>query len=292
MMRYIIFSILLIAFACNSSNDCEIILLTNDKIYERAEQAKFLSRKIPVFLESGERVPRDSVSNYSPSKYAYSQYVDCRDSVVKLEIREVTHEDKNLRKRIDSLYSHNLDLTIKRIKWYEKDTSLHQKMIEMAKFHSPAKTYPVNCDSISHLIRKAFRRDQKNRGKGSINLEVDKRNLNLVESIVENCTLAAIESLGEPIVYRFFIIIQHAPKEYREKYIPFFKKMATEGLLRQRTVALMIDRMLIDSGKKQLYGTQYEINKRTGKKKLHPVQDIDLADSLRREANMSPLQMN
>lgn len=291
MVRYIVFSMLLI-FACDKSNDCEITLLTNDEIYKRAEQAKFLSPKIPVFLESGERVPRDSVANYSPSKYAYSRYVDCRDSVVKLEIREVTHEDKELRKRIDSLYSHNLDLTIKRIKWIEKDTSLQQKMIEMAKFQSPAKTYPVNCDSTSQLIRKAFRRDQKNRGKGSINLEVDKKNLILVESIVENCTLATIESLGEPIVYRFFIIIQHAPKEYREKYIPFFKKMAKKGLLKQRTLALMIDRMLIDNGEKQLYGTQYKINKRTGKEKLQPIQSIELADSLRSEINLPPLQID
>jgi hypothetical protein len=282
----------LLLCACGESKHCEPTLLTNDDIYKRAEQAKFLSSKIPVFLESGERVPRDSVSNYSPSQYAYSQYVDCRDSVVKLEIREVTQEDKDLRKRIDSLYSHNLDLAIKRIKWIEKDTLLQQKMIEMAKFQSPAKTYPVNCDSISYLIRKAFRRDQSNRGKGSIDLEVDKRNLNLVESIVENCTLGAIESLGEPIVYRFFMIIQHAPKEYRKKYIPFFRKMTKEGLLRKRTLALMIDRMLIDSGKKQLYGTQYKINKETGKKKLYPVQDIDLVDSLRREANMLPLHID
>jgi len=290
-MRYILFFVLLLC-ACGESKHCEITLLTNDEIYKRAEQAKFLSPEIPVFLESGERVPRDSISNYSPSKYAYSQYVDCEDSVVRLEIREVTQDDKDLRKRIDSLFSHNLDLTIKRIKWIEKDTSLQQKMIEMAKFQSPAKTYPVNCDSTSQLIRKAFRRDQKNRGKGSIDLEVDKKNLNLVESIVENCTLAAIESLGEPIVYRFFIMIQHAPKEYREKYIPFFKRMAKKGLLRKRTLALMIDRMLIDDGNKQLYGTQYKINKRTGKRRLHPIQSVDLADSLRREANMSPLQID
>lgn len=285
------FSVLLL-FACDESNDCEITVLTNDEIYKRAEQANFLSPKIPVFLESGERVPRDSVANYSPSKYAYSRYVDCRDSVVRLVIREVTDEDKDLRERIDSLYSHNLDLTIKRIKWFEKDTSLHQSMIEMAKFHSPAKTYPVNCDSTSQLIRKAFRRDQKNRGKGSINLKEDKKNLNLVESIVENCTLAAIESLGEPIVYRFFMIIQHAPKKYRKKYIPFFKKMAKKGLLRQGSLALMIDRMLIESGEKQLYGTQYKINKRTGKRKLQPIQSTDLADSLRGKANMSPLQID
>src|SRR6056297_1939796 len=274
-MRYIIFFVLLI-FACDESNDCEIILLTNDKIYERAEQAKFLSRKIPVFLESGERVPKDSVSNYSPSQYAYSQYVDCRDSVVKLEIREVTQEDKDLRERIDSLYSHNLDLTIKRIKWYEKDTSMQRKMIEMANFHSPVKTYPVNCDSISYLIRKAFQKDQKNRGNGSIDLGVDKRNLNLVESIVENCTLGAIESLGEPIVYRFFMIIQHAPKEYRKEYISFFKEMAKEGLLRQRTLALMIDRILIESGKKNFMVLSIRLITRRERRNYIPLKTLTL----------------
>lgn len=274
--------------ACADTDTCETSLLSNDQIYKRAEQARFIPKDAPVYSETGAQIPRDSVSNYNRLKYAYAQYVDCKDSIVKLEISKIKPEDKVLRAKIDSLYSNNIDLMQKRIKWVEKDPVKRQKMMEMAIYHAPPKIFEVDCDSISSLIRTAFKKDQSNR-KGDINLLKDKENLELIESIVANCSLKAIKNEGEPIIYRFFMIVQHAPAKYREKYISFFKRMSEEGLLRKQSLALMIDRMLIENGSNQRYGTQYRTNSKTGEIELHPINEPDKVDSLRATMGMGPL---
>ena len=69
-----------------------------------------------------------------------------------------------------------------------------------------------------------------------------------------------------------FLVIQHASKELREKYFPLIKASAEKGELTLRVVAMMEDRMLMEKGKKQKYGTQL-ISYNDGPLRLHPIED-------------------
>jgi len=84
------------------------------------------------------------------------------------------------------------------------------------------------------------------------------------------------------------MIIQHGPAKYRKKYIDYFKRKASSGLLNKSTLALMIDRTLVEENKKQLYGTQYKKNRITGHVEFYPLQDSLNIDSLRNSMDLQP----
>jgi hypothetical protein len=223
-------------------------------MFERASKAKFHSKNTPYYLESGQLISKDSLIKFDRNKFALSEIVDCRDSIVKLIIRPTKSEDLVLRKKIDSLYSNNIELAIKRVKYIENDPTKQQQMIDQIHFNSKPILIDVDCDSIFHLINNAFIKDQNNRT--NINLTIDKGNTDLIESIISKCGYKSIEAGGEDAVYKSFMIIQHGPARVREKYLERFKDSCLKGLLNKSAVALMIDRTLVDSGKEQLYGTQ------------------------------------
>lgn len=53
-----------------------------------------------------------------------------------------------------------------------------------------------------------------------------------------------------------FFVIQHADLKYQEKYLPMFMDAASKNELPLKSVVMMIDRVRIEKGEKQLYGTQ------------------------------------
>ena len=53
-----------------------------------------------------------------------------------------------------------------------------------------------------------------------------------------------------------FIVIQHSSPKTIEKYLPLVKQAASNGQIDKSDYALMLDRHLMNCGKKQLYGSQ------------------------------------
>jgi hypothetical protein len=289
MNRFVIIIVLAVMPFCKSTKVCEARLLTHDEMYDRASKAIFHPKDTPYYLESGQPIPKDSLINFDRNKFALSEIVDCRDSIVKLIIRPIKSEDLVLRKKIDSLYSNHIELAIKRIKYIENDPTKQQQMIDQIHFNSKPILIDVDCDSIFLLINNAFVRDQNNRT--NINLAIDKDNIDLIESIISKCGYKSIEAGGEDAVYKSFMIIQHGPAKVRKKYLQRFKDSCLKGLLNKSTLALMIDRTLVDSGKEQLYGTQYKVNKNTGDVEFYPIQEIRNLDLRRREMGMSSFEI-
>lgn len=288
-MRYVIaFAALIFHTSCDVVEKCEIHELTHAEMYEMALKGEFLSENIPTYSTSGFKISRDSLLKYDRDEFALSQFKDCRDSIVKMVVRPINSNDIVLRDKIDSLYSSNLDLAIKRIKYVAKDTTIQKKMIKVAIFDSPPVLTKVNCDTIKQLLSSAFNKGQDNRR--NIDLLIDKENLNLVESITEFCGIEAIEELGEESIYQFFMIIQHGPAKYRKKYFSFFKSCTDNGLLNKSTFALLVDRTLLEENKKQIYGTQYKKNSRTGDIELYPLKDSARVDSFRNDMGLEPLE--
>lgn len=279
--------LIVLFFSCKTNPPCSLRELTHQELYDKAEKAIYLPNDLPIYSLSGAEISRDSIRFYDRHQYTYAQWVDCKDTVVKLVVRPIIPADQVLRARIDSLYHHNLDLTIKRIQWVEKDSIRQQKMIEMAVYNSAPQLYDVDCNHLATLLAEALKKDQNNRA--NIDLSIDKENLTLVESIVYSCGTNAIEVEGIEAIYSFFMIVQHAPSRYRKKYSDFFKTAASNGLLNKSSLALMIDRTLTDEGKKQLYGSQYRKNRSTGEIELYPIIDRNNIDSIRATMDLQPL---
>ncbi len=85
-----------------------------------------------------------------------------------------------------------------------------------------------------------------------------------------------------------WLVIQHASAEKRTQYFPQLLEASKQGDLERQDIALMQDRMLMDSGKPQLYGSQILMNQ-DGTYELHELKDPSTVDSRRAMMGMGPL---
>jgi hypothetical protein len=83
---------------------------------------------------------------------------------------------------------------------------------------------------------------------------IDASNLQRIEQIIGQYGYPGKTLVGEPTNVAAFYIVQHSPKI--KEYIPLIEKAARQGELPFYEFAKMQDRLLMQEGKEQIYGTQ------------------------------------
>lgn len=96
--------------------------------------------------------------------------------------------------------------------------------------------------------------------------------------------------VGEQGNSTLFLVIQHADIKIQDKYLPMMRKAVKENKAKVRELALLEDRVLIDHGKKQLYGSQIEMDETTGKYKISPIEDEPNVNRRRASVGLGPLE--
>lgn len=84
-----------------------------------------------------------------------------------------------------------------------------------------------------------------------------------------------------------FLTIQHADKRFREKYYPLLETSAKNGESNLFDMATMKDRILVDNGQQQIYGTQRDLDG-----KYYPIADIKGLNKRRRHVGLEKLKLN
>ena len=121
----------------------------------------------------------------------------------------------------------------------------------------------------------------------------DSLNLLRVEEIIAKYGYPGKSLVGEPTNKSAYYVIQHSDKI--EKYFPLIKEAGEQNEIPNRLVAMMHDRLLVDQGKEQIYGTQLYgqmvINKETGTEEwfqfLWPIANPDKVNELRKEVGFT-----
>ena len=94
-----------------------------------------------------------------------------------------------------------------------------------------------------------------------------------IETIIKKYDYPTKSLVGEANIIPFSIM-SYASRSVREKYVPLFIKVAERGDLEWSSVAIFIDKARIAFGKEQVYGTQYNFDKR-GRLVYFPIEDKD-----------------
>jgi hypothetical protein len=68
------------------------------------------------------------------------------------------------------------------------------------------------------------------------------------------------EMCNEAVVIPFYIM-SHAPYKLRLKHVELFKAVAGIGIISKKSLAFYIDKLKLSAGEKQIYGTQYYLDK-------------------------------
>lgn len=86
-----------------------------------------------------------------------------------------------------------------------------------------------------------------------------------------------------------FLVVQHADLETQLKYVPMIREAVKKGAAKGSHLALMEDRILLRSGKRQIYGSQVGSDPETGAHYLSPLEDPDHVDERRASVGLPPL---
>lgn len=118
----------------------------------------------------------------------------------------------------------------------------------------------------------------------------DEANTKRIIEIIDAHGYPGKSLVGSRYMGTAFLVIQHSDPETQQKYLPLLKKTADDGQVRWSSVALLIDRVNLGLGKKQIYGSQVHSDPETGEKYFAEIENPMKIDSIRTEVGLGPIQ--
>jgi hypothetical protein len=125
----------------------------------------------------------------------------------------------------------------------------------------------------------------------STNPGSQKSNLRLLDSIYQIYGWLSSAQVGYNGSLVQFLIIQHDDLETQNKWLPIVRKAVDSCLLAPGNYALLIDRILVRSGKKQIFGTQSFFDYQKNKFVPYPIRKYKKVNKRRMENGMSNLEL-
>jgi hypothetical protein len=125
---------------------------------------------------------------------------------------------------------------------------------------------------------------------------IDSTNLVRVIVILDSIGYPGKSLVGSQANEAAFYVIQHADVKYQKKFLPIIKEAANKKNLPWSDVAKMIDRIAIDEGKRQVYGTQMIPKKdpRTGfitnEIEFAPIQNPKFVNKRRKQVGLNTIE--
>ncbi len=213
--------------------------------------------------EAGEIIPYDSLLTIpNPTLYALDYYENDAGEIVEAVIRESTEADRDFQKRYQQV----------------ANTGPELRKVE------------VNCSDKAAFLQGVFERDQSSRHAGLLDRKTDHENLELITSFLDKCGVPDHDEIDDVQRAAIWTVLQHGPRDVRLAYLPQLEAAAGRGDIGPGAIAMMRDRLLVEEGKPQLYGTQVHTDPGSGQNSLHPLSDPATVDRRRAEVGLGPLR--
>ncbi|GEM_PF-522232 len=117
---------------------------------------------------------------------------------------------------------------------------------------------------------------------------IDAKNTARMKEIVKQHGWPGKRLVGTDGATAAWLLVQHADKDpVFQKHCLELMKAAPKGEIRMHDIAYLTDRVLVNEGKKQIYGTQFIF--KNGKPVPQPIEDEANVDKRRKEAGLPPL---
>ena len=144
----------------------------------------------------------------------------------------------------------------------------------------------VDCSKKSQILSEVLESDQRIRKSNEFikYAKEDHRNQELVISIIEKCGMPTLKEVDQKQMDAIWLGLQHSTKEIRKKYFPQIEKAVKNGDLSKQQYALMKDRILMDEGKPQIFGSQIKNGK------LYDLEDPKTVNERRQEMGLEPIE--
>jgi hypothetical protein len=144
----------------------------------------------------------------------------------------------------------------------------------------------VDCNKKEQILSEVYDSDLRIRRSDELikYAKEDHRNQELVINIVEKCGMPTLNEVTQKHMTAIWVGLQHTNKEYRKKYFPLVEQAVKNGDLSKEQYALMKDRILMEEGKPQIYGSQIKNDK------LYKLENPETVNERRKEMGMGTIE--
>ena len=118
---------------------------------------------------------------------------------------------------------------------------------------------------------------------------IDSRNTAKMRRFVKRYNWPRAELVGWDGTEAAFMVVQHSPHSFQKELLPLMQKEYRAGHLSGPNYALFLDRVLVEDGRPQVYGSQAKGFNKDGEPSLYPIEDETNVDKRRAEVGLSPL---
>ena len=118
----------------------------------------------------------------------------------------------------------------------------------------------------------------------------DSVNLARVQQIIDKHGWLGTDKIGARGNETLFVVIQHADSNIITHYFPLLVKSYETGATPGKHYALMLDRILVERGQKQIFGTQIQMQKVNNRFVPFPVEDEKRLNALRKKVGLQPIE--
>lgn len=122
---------------------------------------------------------------------------------------------------------------------------------------------------------------------------VDERNRKRLNEIIREHNFPTTKLIGRDAMRGVFLIIQHADgdREWQKSQLVNLKQAVDAGDLPKQNYAYLYDRIKVNEGQAQRYGSQFEnVNSEKGIAQLRPTEDLDNLNQRRKAMEMMPIE--
>lgn len=119
--------------------------------------------------------------------------------------------------------------------------------------------------------------------------QLNDSNLKVLEKLIAEEGWPKYSEVG-PAASAAFLVIQHSDSAHQRKYLPLLRKACEEKEASWQEYALMYDRLQVEAGFPQRYGSQVHFVPETKKWELYPLENKKEVDNYRKEMGLGPLK--
>lgn len=234
--------------------------LNFEEILQIMSRGEKMPNDVKVLLQNGDPFDNEAIAALNQGKLITDVYVDSSGVTKLVVLRKTNSSDK-------------------------------ERLIAMEKQANSFEFLDVDCKDLKNILDTVYKNDQASRGSGAENVpNLDKENQRIVLSMIQKCGFPSPPLVDKEGLETIFYVIQHGSRSMRAKYYNNFLKLCNDGQFNKSLLILMEDRILVESGKKQKYGTQFL---KTGQQwELYPVDHIDSVTKRRQEMGMEPVEQS
>lgn len=118
----------------------------------------------------------------------------------------------------------------------------------------------------------------------------DSLNLRRIVQVIDSAGWLGPEQVGHKASQAQFLVLQHADAHpgIQKEYLEIMREAVTQGKARAADLAMLEDRVAVNHGRPQIYGSQ--IGWKNGKPFIQPLYDEEHVNELRAKVGLEPLE--